>query len=57
MATKSRYLGYAGRVQHIRDKKKKKTSTKESVLSKLKELRGKEFTMTIPVAEGNQDEY
>ena len=56
MATKSRYLGYAGRVQHIRDKKKK-TSTKESVLSKLKELRGKEFTMTIPVAEGNQDEY
>lgn len=56
MAKKSRYLGYARGVQRIRNRKKK-ASTKESVLSRLKELRGKEFTMTIPVAEGKQDEH
>ena len=56
MAKKSRYQEYARGVQR-KKKKKKRTSTKESVLSKLKELRGNEFTMTIPVAEGKQDEH
>lgn len=38
MAKKSRYLGYARGVQRIRNRKKK-ASTKESVLSRLKGLR------------------
>ena len=55
MAKKSRYIGYMKGIQRIRNRKKK-VSTKESVLSRLKELREKEFTLTIPVAEGKQDE-
>ena len=56
MARKSRYLGYANGVLKIGNKKRR-TSTKESVLTRLKKLRDKDFSMTIPVAEGNPDEH
>ena len=56
MAKKSRYIGYMKGIQHI-SARKEKTSTKESVLTRLKRLRDKEFTMTIPVAEGSTDEH
>ena len=56
MARKSRYLGYAKGALNIR-KKNRRTSTKESVLTRLKKLRDKDFSMTIPVAEGNPDEH
>lgn len=48
MARKSRYVGYMKGIQQI-SRKGKKTSTKESVLNRLKNLKGKEFHMTIPV--------
>lgn len=51
MAKKSRYIKYVKGIQHIRNTKKK-ISTKESVLSRLKRLRDKEFTMTIPIVGG-----
>ncbi|MDY4097777.1 MAG: hypothetical protein SOY47_13875 [Lachnospiraceae bacterium] len=57
MARKSRYLGYAKGVLKIGKNKKRRTSTKESVLTRLKKLRDKDFSMTIPVAEGNPDEH
>ena len=56
MAKKSRYLGYAKGVLKIGNKKRR-TSTKESVLTRLKKLRDKDFSMTIPVADGNPDEH
>ena len=56
MARKSRYLGYAKGVLTIGNKKRR-TFTKESVLTRLKKLRDKDFSMTIPVAEGNPDEH
>ena len=56
MARKSRYLGYAKGVLNIGNKKKR-TSTKKSVLTRLKKLRDKDFSMTIPVAEGNPGEH
>ena len=56
MARKSRYLGYANGVLKIGNKKRR-TSTKESVLTRLKKLRDKDFSMTIPVAEGKPDEH
>ena len=56
MARKSRYLGYAKGVLNIGNKKRR-TFTKESVLTRLKKLRDKDFSMTIPVAEGNPDEH
>lgn len=56
MAKKSRYIGYLKGIQHI-SARKEKISTKESVLTRLKRLRNKEFTMTIPVAEGSTDEH
>lgn len=56
MARKSRYVGYAKGVRKIGNKKRR-TSTKESVLTRLKKLRDKEFSMTIPVAEGKPNEY
>ena len=55
-AKKSRYIGYMKGIQRI-SAGKEKTSTKESVLTRLKRLRDKEFTMTIPVAEGSSDEH
>ena len=66
MAVKSRYMGYMKGLQKISQKtemsatqiyamtSKKasaKPSTKESVLDRLKSLKGKEFHMTIPVKE------
>ena len=56
MARKSRYVGYAKGVLKI-ENKKRRTSTKESVLTRLKKLRDKDFSMTIPVAEGKPNEY
>lgn len=56
MARKSRYLGYAKGVLNIGNKKRR-TSTKDSVLTRLKKLRDKDFSMTIPVAEGNPGEH
>ena len=51
MAKKSRYIGYMKGIQHI-STRKEKISTKESVLTRLKRLRDKEFTMTIPIVGG-----
>lgn len=50
MARKSRYVGYMKGIQQI-SRKGNKTSTKESVLNRLKYLKEKEFHMTIPVKE------
>lgn len=50
IARKSRYVGYMKGIQQI-SRKGKKTSTKESVLNRLKNLKGKEFHMIIPVKE------
>ena len=52
MARKSRYLGYMKRLQKI-----SKTSTKESLLDKLRSMKNREFTMNIPVGEGAEDEH
>ena len=54
MARKSRYLGYMKGLQKI-VKRKEKVSSRESVLSRLKSLKNKEFYMTIPVGEGAND--
>ena len=58
MAVKSRYMGYMKGLQKISQKTEMsatkiytKASTKESVLDRLKSLKGKEFHMTIPVKE------
>lgn len=42
MAKKSRYIGYVKGMQHISNRKKK-ISTKESVLTRLKSLKVKEL--------------
>lgn len=54
MARKSRYTGYMNGLQKI-VKRKEKVSTRESVLSRLKSLKDKEFHMTIPVGKGAGD--
>lgn len=54
MAVKSRYMGYMRGFQEMSQKTGKsaiKRSTKESVLDRLKSLKGKEFHMTISVKE------
>lgn len=54
MAVKSRYMGYMRGIQEMSQKTGKsaiRRSTKESVLDRLKSLKGKEFHMTIPVKE------
>ncbi len=58
MAVKSRYMGYMRGIQEMSQRTEKsaakrfiKRSTKESVLDRLKSLKGKEFHMTIPVKE------
>ena len=56
MAKKSRYIEYVNGMQHI-SSRKKQISTKESVLTKLKRLRDKEFTMTIPIVGGEADAH
>ena len=55
MARKSRYLGYMKRLQKI--SKHEKTSTKESLLDKLRSMKNREFTMNIPVGEGAEAEH
>lgn len=55
MARKSRYMGYMKELQKI--SKHEKTSTKESLLDKLRSMKNREFTMNIPVGEGAEDEH
>ena len=55
MARKSRYLGYMKGLQKI--SKHERTSTKESLLDKLRSMKNREFTMNIPVREGVEDEH
>lgn len=55
MARKSRYLGYIKGLQKIF--KHGKTTTKESLLDKLKSMKNREFTMNIPVGKGADDEH
>lgn len=37
--------------------KHERTSTKESLLDKLRSMKNREFTMNIPVREGVEDEH
>ena len=55
MARKSRYLGYMKGLKKI--SKHERTSTKESLLDKLRSIKNREFTMNIPVREGVEDEH
>ena len=55
MARKSRYLGYMKGLKKI--SKHERTSTKESLLDKLRSMKNREFTMNIPVREGVADEH
>ena len=55
MARKSRYLGYMKELQKI--SKHERTSTKESLLDKLRSMKNREFTINIPVREGVEDEH
>lgn len=55
MARKSRYMGYMKELQKI--SKHERTSTKESLLDKLRSMKNREFTMNIPVREGVEDEH
>ena len=55
MARKSRYLGYMKGLQKI--SKHERTSTKESLLDKLRSMKNREFTINIPVREGVEDEH
>jgi len=52
MAKKSRYAGYYRAV--LNQKKKPARSTQKSILGKLKELKGQEFVMNVPIGEGNE---
>lgn len=47
MARKSRYIDYAKGLQKLQ--KKEKISTPSSVLAKLKQLKGQEFSMNVPI--------
>ena len=55
MARKSRYLGYMKGLQKI--SKHGRTSTKESLLERLRRMKHRECTMNIPVGEGAEDEH
>lgn len=55
MASDSRYIEYAKGVKDIRTLRKN-LSTKESIITKLKSLKGKEFNLLIPIKEGAADE-
>ena len=49
-------MGYVNAWQDITKKKNKgRTSTKESVLHKLKSMKDREFSMTIPLKDGAGD--
>lgn len=47
MAKKSRYMQYAKGLQ--KNMRMKEKSTSKSVLKKLKDLKGQEFKLTIPI--------
>lgn len=53
MARKSRYASYYKAA--MTSKKKKVKSTKSSILGRLKELKGQEFVVNVPI-EGNDGE-
>ena len=55
MASDSRYIEYAKGVKDIRTLRKN-LSTKESIITKLKSLKGKKFNLLIPIKEGAADE-
>jgi len=55
MAANHRYMEYAKEMKGIRVLRKN-VSTKESILTKLKSLKGKEFNLLIPIKEGAADE-
>ena len=55
MASDSRYIEYAKGVKDIRTLRKN-LSTKESIITKLKSLKGKEFNLLIHIKEGAADE-
>ena len=56
MARKSRYMGYVNAFQDITKRKNKGgASTKESVLHKLKSMKDRELSMTIPLKDGAGD--
>ena len=55
MAVNHRYMEYAKEMKGIRALRKN-VSTKESILTKLKSLKGKEFNLLIPIKEGAADE-
>ena len=56
MAKKTRYIQYAEGLQKMKNTRKTQTakSTGKSLLQKLKELKGQEFRMTVPI--GGTDE-
>ena len=47
MARKSRYVDYAKGLQRLQEKEK--SSTPKSILAKLKQLKGQEFSMNVPI--------
>ena len=47
MARKSRYIDYAKGLQRLQEKEK--SSTPKSILAKLKQLKGQEFSMNVPI--------
>ena len=55
MANKARYAKYVERMQAIQKEQKisGKVSTGESVLKKLKKLKGQEFIVTVPIGEAD----
>ena len=55
MAVNHRYMEYAKEMKAIRALRKN-VSTKESILTKLKSLKGNEFNLLIPIKEGAADE-
>ena len=55
MANKTRYTKYVEGMQAIQKERKiqGKVSTGESVLKKLKKLKGQEFVVTVPIGEAD----
>ncbi len=51
MARKTRYIQYAEGLQKLKNNQQRQAekSTGKSLLKKLKELKGQEFRMTIPI--------
>ena len=53
MARKSRYASYYKGALAVKNKKAK--STKSSILGRLKELKGQEFVVNVPIEENDAD--